>query len=157
LGVGPRRPYADHGFLDLTKHFRGESDKNVWSVIVGAFQTLNRMSDQPWLAPLVRDRLTPAVQELGWAQRPGESELTGQLRGDLLRALGTVGDDVTCRNRAAELFAEPSSDANVLRGGRGDLAHVGGAARYEEFAERFSHGADAAGRAALLARAGRFL
>ena len=31
-------------FLDLTKHFRGERDKNVWSVIVGAFQTLNRMS-----------------------------------------------------------------------------------------------------------------
>ena len=32
-------------FLDLTTHFRGERDKNVWSVIVGAFQTLNRIVD----------------------------------------------------------------------------------------------------------------
>ncbi len=35
-------------FLELTKHFRGERDKNVWSVIVGAFQSLNRMSERPW-------------------------------------------------------------------------------------------------------------
>ena len=124
-------------FLDLTKHFRGERDKNVWSVIVGAFQTLNRMSDQPWLAPLVRDRLTPAVKELGWTPRAGESELTGQLRGDLLRALGTLGDDASVQARAAELFTEPSSDANVFAAVVAILAHTGDAARYEEFAERF--------------------
>ncbi len=101
-------------FLELTKHFRGERDKNVWSVIVGAFQTLNRMSERPWLAPLVRDRLTPAVAELGWSPSPGESELTGQLRGDLLGALGTFGDDAKVQARAAELFANSSLDANVF-------------------------------------------
>jgi puromycin-sensitive aminopeptidase len=124
-------------FLDLTTHFRGEHDKNVWSVIVGAFHTLNRMSDRPWLAPLVRDRLTPAVVELGWTPRPDESELIGQLRGDLLRALGTIGDDASVQARAAELFAAPSIDANVSAAVVAILAHVGGAARYEEFAERF--------------------
>jgi puromycin-sensitive aminopeptidase len=124
-------------FLDLTKHFRGERDKNVWSVIVGAFQTLNRMSERPWLAPLVRDRLTPAVEELGWSPRPGESELIGQLRGDLLRALGTIGDDAGVQARAAELFSGPSLDANVSAAAVAILAHVGDATRYEEFADRF--------------------
>jgi puromycin-sensitive aminopeptidase len=124
-------------FLDLTTHFRGERDKNVWSVIVGAFHTLNRMADRPWLAPLVRDRLAPAVAELGWSPNPGESELTGQLRGDLLRALGTVGDDANVQARAAEVFAGASIDANVTAAVVAILAHVGDAARYEEFAQRF--------------------
>jgi puromycin-sensitive aminopeptidase len=126
-------------FLDLTMHFRGERDKNVWSVIVGAFHALNRIidpADRRRLAALVRDRLTPAVVELGWTPRAGESELTGQLRGDLLRALGTVGDDANVQARAAE-FAGSSLDANVFAAVVAILAHVGGAARYEEFAERF--------------------
>ncbi len=69
-------------YLDLTSHFRGERDKNVWSVIVGSFHILNRIidaEDRPRLAALVRDRLTPAASELGWRPREGESELTGQL------------------------------------------------------------------------------
>jgi puromycin-sensitive aminopeptidase len=124
-------------FLELTKHFRGERDKNVWSAIVGAFHTLDRMADRRWLGALVRDRLAPAVAELGWSPSPGESELTGQLRGDLLRALGTVGDDAKVQARAAELFAETSHDANVFAAVVSILAHIGDAARYEEFAERF--------------------
>ncbi len=127
-------------FLDLTTHFRGERDKNVWSVMVGAFHTLNRIigpADRRRLAALVRDRLTPAVVELGWRPRAGESELTGQMRGDLLRAFGTVGDDAGFQARAAELFADPSLDANVFAAVVAILAHIGDAARYEEFAERF--------------------
>jgi puromycin-sensitive aminopeptidase len=127
-------------FLDLTRHFRGERDKNVWSVIVGAFDTLNRIidaADRPRLAALVRDRLAPALAELGWAPCAGESELTGQLRGDLLRALGTLGDDADVQAGAAESLARPSLDANVLAAVVTILAHVGDATRYEEFAERF--------------------
>ena len=67
----------------------------------------------------------------------GESELTGQLRGDLIRALGTVGDDANVQARAVELFARPSLDANVVAAVVAIMAHVGDAARYEEFAGRF--------------------
>jgi puromycin-sensitive aminopeptidase len=126
-------------FLDLTTHFRGERDKNVWSVIVGAFQTLNRIidaTDRPQLAALVRDRLGPAVAELGWTPGAGESELTGQLRGDLLRAVGTLGTDANVQARAAEVFPGASHDANVFAAAVAILAHVGDAARYEEFAQR---------------------
>ena len=138
-------------YLDLTSHFRGERDKNVWSVIVGSFHTLNRIvdaADRPRLAALVRDRLTPAASELGWRPQAGESELTGQLRGDLLRALGTLGDDVNVQARAAESFATHPLDANVFaavvsdpgaRRRRGPLCGVRAA---------LPHGADAAGGAA---------
>jgi puromycin-sensitive aminopeptidase len=127
-------------YLDLTSHFRGERDKNVWSVIVGSFHTLNRIidaEDRPRLAALVRDRLTPAASELGWRSQPGESELTGQLRGDLLRALGTVGDDTNIQARAAELFAGHPVDANTFAAIVSILAHAGDAARYTEFEQRF--------------------
>ena len=118
-------------YLDLTKHFRDERDRNVWSVVVGSLHTLNRViedADRPRLATLVRARLAPAASELGWAPRAGESELTGQLRGDLLRALGTVGDDANVQGRAAELFAMHPLDANVFAAVVLVLAHVGGAA-----------------------------
>ena len=127
-------------YLDLTKHFQGERDRNVWSVIVGSFTTLNRIvvdADRPRLAALVRDRLGPAATELGWEPRAGEPGLTAQLRGDLIRALGALGDDATVQARAAETFAAPTADANVLAAAVSVLAHVGGEERYEEFGRRF--------------------
>src|SRR5262249_53429003 len=32
-------------FLDLTSHFRGERDKNVWAVLLGSFHALHRIVD----------------------------------------------------------------------------------------------------------------
>ncbi|HVS39951.1 MAG TPA: M1 family metallopeptidase [Gemmataceae bacterium] len=126
-------------YLDLTSHFRGEHDKNVWSVIVGSFHTLNRIvepADRPRLSALVRDRLAPAAAQLDWRPQPRESELTGQLRADLLRALGTVGDDADVQARAAELFAGHPVDANVFAAIVSILAHAGDAGRYAEFERR---------------------
>ncbi len=127
-------------YLDLTSHFRGERDKNVWSVIVGSFHTLNRIADpedRPRLAALVRDRLTPAASELGWRPESGESELTSQLRADLLRTLGTLGDDVNVQTTAAESFPTHPLDANVFAAVVSILAHAGDEARYAEFEQRF--------------------
>jgi puromycin-sensitive aminopeptidase len=133
------------GYLDLTAHFRGERDKNVWAVLTGSLAALNRIiapEDRPRLAALVRDRAASAAAELGWAPRPGEDELTRQLRGDLLRTLGTLGEDPAVQSRAAEAYArylrEPGAvDANVLAAAIPVLAHAGGRPRYDEFLERF--------------------
>jgi puromycin-sensitive aminopeptidase len=136
-------PLAD--YLDLTARFRGERDKNVWSVLIGSFHALNRIvapEDRPGLEALVRDRLAGAAADLGWTPRPGEDELTQQLRGDLLRALGTLGNDPAVQARAAEVFAFATQaarpvDANVLAAAIAVLAHAGGAARYDDFVQRF--------------------
>jgi len=128
-------------YLDLTARFRDERDRNVWSILLASFHALNRIAeaaDRPRLAALVRDRVGPAAAALGWAARPGEDELTRQLRGDLLRALGTLGDDPAVQAGAAERYAAGAAgvDPNVLPALIAVLAHAGDAARYEEFLAR---------------------
>jgi puromycin-sensitive aminopeptidase len=136
-------PLAD--YLGLTARFRGERDKNVWAVLTGSFAGLNRIiddGDRPRLEALVRDRVGPAVAELGRQPKPGEDELTRQLRGDLLRALGVLGNDPATQAKAAEVFAanegNPSAvDANVWAAVIAILGHAADERRYDDFLARF--------------------
>jgi puromycin-sensitive aminopeptidase len=132
-------------YLELTARFRGERDKNVWAVLAGSFHALNRIildADRPGLEALVRDRVSPAVAELGPEARPGEDDLTRQLRGDLLRLLGILGNDAATQQRALQEYTAAQRDpervdANVLTAAIQILAHAGDAARYDEFLGRF--------------------
>jgi puromycin-sensitive aminopeptidase len=131
-------------YLELTARFRDERDKNVWSILIASLGTLNRLiapAERPRLEALVRDRATPALHALGWTSREGEDELVRQLRGDLVRALGTLGNDPGVQARAAEMYTAhtrgTATDPNVLPALIAVLAHVGDAARYDEFLERF--------------------
>ena len=132
-------------YLELTARFRDERDRNVWSVLTGSFYSINRIvepGDRPRLEALVRDRVGPAFAALGWTPRPGEDELTRQLRGDLARALGVLGNDRAVQARAEELYAaslhDPGSvDPNLLPAVIAILAHAGDARRYDEFLTAF--------------------
>jgi puromycin-sensitive aminopeptidase len=132
-------------YLDLTARFRGERDRNVWSVLVASFHALNRLAepgDRRRLEALVRDRTMPGFTALGWTPRPGEDELMRQLRGDLVRALGVLGNDPNVQARAAEVYRAHRDDAaavdpNVLPAVIAVLAYAGDAARYDEFLRRF--------------------
>jgi len=132
-------------YLDMTRSFTGDRDKNVWAVLLESIHTLHRIMEparRPAFEALVRGRIGPAAADLGWAPRAGEDDLAKQLRGDLLRALGTVGNDRDTQARAAELYAEygkhPASvDPNVLPAIVAVLAHAGDAARYAEFDEQY--------------------
>lgn len=132
-------------YLDLTARFKQERDKNVWAVLLDSFSFLNRIisqTDRPALEALVRDRVGPAVAELGWTPRDGESELTKQLRGELIGALGKLGNDPETQGKAAARYQAYRKDAsavdpNVLPALVAILAHTGDAARYDEFFEHF--------------------
>jgi puromycin-sensitive aminopeptidase len=132
-------------YLELTARFRDETDRNVWTALIGSFAYVNRIiadAARPGLAALVRDRLRPAAGRLGWEPRAGESELVRQLRGDLLRALGTLGDDAEAQAEARRRYAryredERSLDPNVLPAVVAMVAASGGDAEYAEFGERF--------------------
>src|SRR5205823_1068936 len=87
-------------------------------------------------------RAATAFTALGWTPRPGEDELTRQLRGDLVRALGILGNDPGVQARAAEVYRAYLADAaavdpNVLPAVIAVLAHAGDAARYDDFLKRF--------------------
>jgi len=132
-------------YLDLTARFRDERDRNVWSVLTGSFYGLNRLveaGDRRRLEALVRDRAGAAFAALGWTPRAGDDELTRQLRGDLVRVLGVLGNDPAIHARALELYRAHLADAaavdpNVLPALIAVLAHTGDATRYDEFLARF--------------------
>jgi len=132
-------------YLELTARFRNERDKNVWSVLIGSLYSINRLlepADRPRFEALVRDRVAPAFAALGWTSRPGEDELTRQLRGDLARALGVLGNDRAVQARSAEIYAvslrDPGAvDPNLLPAVIAIMAHAGDAQRYEEFLKAF--------------------
>lgn len=70
------------------------------------------------------------------------SELTKQLRGELIGAQGKLGNDPAIQQRAAELYRAYRNDAtdvdpNVVPSLVAILAHTGDTTRYEEFDERF--------------------
>jgi puromycin-sensitive aminopeptidase len=143
LALAGQMPITE--YLDLTAHFAADRDKNVWAVLVESFHFLNRViepSERPALEAFVRSRVGPAVAMLGWHPKPGEDELARQLRGDLIRALGTIGNDRAIQTEAGELYTAAATkpaavDANVLPALIAILAHTGDAARYDEFLQRF--------------------
>src|SRR5262249_47567764 len=94
-------------YLDLTPRFRDQREKRVCSFLPASLPALTPLTapaDRPHLEAFVRDRLGPAVRGLGWAPQSGEDELTRQLRGDLLRAFGTLGNDSATQAQAAERY-----------------------------------------------------
>ena len=132
-------------YLDLTARFTAERDKNVWALLLESFFFLNRIipvEDRQLLEAFVRGRVGSAVADLGWEPKHGESELTKQLRGELIGAQGKLGNDPAIQRRVAELYRVYRNDAtavdpNIVPSLVAILAHTGDADRYEEFDKRF--------------------
>jgi puromycin-sensitive aminopeptidase len=132
-------------YLRLIRHFTQERDKNVWAVLLDSLSFLNRIidaGDRPALEAFVRTLVIPAVQELGWAPRVDENDLVRQLRGELLGALGKLGNDPDVHEHALAQWerykTDPATvDPNVVSALVAILAHTGDEARYEEFSERY--------------------
>ena len=132
-------------YLELTGRFREERDRNVWMVLTGSFGFLNRVLPdraRPGLEAFVRHRVGPAAARLGWDREDGESELVRQLRGDLLRVLGTLGNDEETQAQARAMWAryvedESALDPNVLPAVIAILASTGGEREYADFHQRF--------------------
>jgi puromycin-sensitive aminopeptidase len=136
-------PAAD--YLDLTARFTAETDRNVWTALTSSLVYVNRViagGQRGALEALVRHRLGAAAELAGWEPQEDETELDKQLRGDLLRALGTLGNDEVVQARARAVYAryredEGSVEANVLPAVIAILAASGGEAEYAEFRGRF--------------------
>ncbi|MGH7949545.1 MAG: M1 family metallopeptidase, partial [Candidatus Binataceae bacterium] len=136
-------PLAD--FIRMARLFTAETDINVWRALLGAFGYLDMIAsdaDRPALAALVRDVVGPAAERMGWEARAGESELERQLRGNLVSAMGTLGEDAAVQRRAAELYNlyedNPAKlDRDLAPALVNILAHAGDEKRFEEFARKF--------------------
>jgi len=143
ITVAGLMPLTD--YLDLTARFTEDRDKNVWALLLDSFSFLNRIitvKDRPAFEAFVRGRVGSAVADLGWEPKNGESELTKQLRGELIGAQGKLGNDPAIQRRAVEMYRiycnDPAAvDPNIVPALVAILAHTGDATRYDEFNEKF--------------------
>jgi len=151
-------------YLDLTTRFRGEDDRNVLTGIIDALTTLERVvdpEDRPALAALARDRLGPTAAAVGPPSGPEEDEARRELRAELLRALGTLGDDAGAQQRARQLYRryreDPGAvDASLAAAAIAVTAYVGGEAEYAEFLELYRTAPTPQERSRYLFALGRF-
>ncbi len=90
----------------------------------------------------MRCQVKPAFDELGWEAQPSDGELIPQLRADLLRTLGTLGNAREVHASAIEVYntykCNPATvDGNIVAAVIEILAHAGDGTRYEEFLNAF--------------------
>jgi puromycin-sensitive aminopeptidase len=82
----------------------------------------------------------PALERLGWERRPEERDLDRELRGDLIRTLGILGDDPETQAAAREAESESRAGADVepsVAAAAVDVvAFAGGPDDYERFRAR---------------------
>jgi puromycin-sensitive aminopeptidase len=138
-------PLSD--YLSLLEIMRDETDLNVWTTVIGSAHSIHRILEEQqysMCAEQFRAILLPALERLGWSARSGESELERQLRGDLIAALGTLGEDKASQERARALHIqfgrEPTSvDRNLVPALVSVVAHTGAEADYEDFYSRFKN------------------
>jgi puromycin-sensitive aminopeptidase len=127
------------GFLVLLESMTGEADRAVWVRIISGFTALHRLVDGPArdrLAGIVRDAVSGPLGALGRLPKPGEDDLTRQLRGDLFRAAGTLGEDSEVIDDARRIVAERGDgpDAAVLAASVDIVAAHGDEADFDTFA-----------------------
>jgi puromycin-sensitive aminopeptidase len=131
-------------YLDLMDLLRDERDLNVWTTVIISCHHLHRILDEVQdrsFQERIRAIFNPALERLTWSPREGETELERQLRGDLIGALGTVGEDQACQRRARELYAQYEKDPasverNLVPALVSIVAHTGNATDYEKFYSR---------------------
>lgn len=133
-------------YLGLTKDFSKEKDKNIWAILIDSFHSMNRIvasSDRPTLEAFVQRRMKPLAEELGWASQQNENQHIRQLRGELLRALGTIGNDPSTQAQAIDLFTTYSEqptgvDPNILPALVSIMAFTGTDPCYQNFCARMA-------------------
>jgi puromycin-sensitive aminopeptidase len=104
-------------FLALTEGFSGERDVPVWRRVIGGVDQLERLLEgdaREALQARVRALVAPALARLGWDGLATDTDRDRELRGALIGALATVGDDVNAQARAADLFDRYRADATSV-------------------------------------------
>jgi aminopeptidase N len=132
-------------FLDLAAGFKGERTPAVMATLLDALESIDQElttdSSRPkyrtWLAAFLR----PALQEIGWAPAPGESEERKELRALLVDGLGNTARDPDVIAKAREIvlseLAKPGSvEPTLLNAAVTVAAHGGDAGLYEKYLAR---------------------
>jgi puromycin-sensitive aminopeptidase len=127
-------------FLDLVSRFTWETAPPVWHAIITGLSWCDRFLDgepREGFRRFVRTLVGPALDRLGWEPDDGEGDLDRALRGDLIQALGVLGNDPATQARARDIEARSHDGAQiepaVAAAAVDVVAFVGGPAEYDAF------------------------
>ncbi len=143
-GLAPLREY-----VDLSEYAARDRSPQTWSVLLTSFERLESildLDDRPRFEAWVRTRLEPILSDLGWSPREGESDLTRELRGDLIEAMAILGNHPETQAEAARRYAAYLQDAaavdpNLVPALVAIAAWTGDESVYEAFVTRFRQAA----------------
>ncbi|MGH1492826.1 MAG: M1 family metallopeptidase [Acidimicrobiales bacterium] len=130
-------------FLNLLEAMTAESDRSVWQRIITGFAQLKRLLSgeaEERLEEIAHDAIAPALAHLGLAPEPEDDDQIRQLRGDLVRALGTVANDPEIQEEAKRSISvarrEPELlDAALLAASVGVVAACGDETDFNDFVD----------------------
>jgi puromycin-sensitive aminopeptidase len=104
-------------FLSLVSRLTDEDEPDVWAVVLGGLDELDRIvsfDDRAAMQKFVTELVSHKADELGWVVEDGDSERTRALRGLLLKSLGILGKDrETIDSARAILGTEDGVDPEV--------------------------------------------
>jgi puromycin-sensitive aminopeptidase len=132
-----------NAFLDLVEGFARESSPAVWKAIITGLTWCDRFVEgeaRERLREAVRALVRPTLERLGWDRSDTDTDLDRELRGDLIRTLGVLGNDEATQALARDVEArsrgggpiEPAIAAAAVD----VVAFVGGPAEYDAFRAR---------------------
>jgi len=118
-------------FLALVGQLGDEEEVEVWQAALGGLGELDRVvssDDRASLQAFTNDLVSAKADEMGWTPAAGEDDRTRKLRGMLLNALGSLGNDKPTQEAAKVLLDKVRE--NPAGGPSGVDSEVANAALY---------------------------
>jgi puromycin-sensitive aminopeptidase len=131
-------------FYAIAKGLGDQDEPTPWGTVATAVDFVSRaISDdqRATLIDLVRELFTAQFERLGWDAKPGESDLTPQMRAIVLGALGVAGRDEAIRAEAVRRFEANVLDGDLARTILRIVADQNRPGDYETFLDRYHHAA----------------
>ena len=131
-----REPVGD--YLAFAQGLQSDRNRAVLEDVLGRLNYIGQYvvsdSDRDDFRGWIRQLLAPAMKEVGWEPKPGESDEQKTLRSRLFNALGYDGRDpealAQARKIAEQAIADPASVDHQLAGAAFPLAAINGDAAF---------------------------